>query len=367
MLNTQLFQPVKVGRYQLANRIIMAPLTRGRATHDGTPTPIMATYYAQRASAGLIISEATAVNARGRGWLNSPGIYTPAHVNHWREVTDTVHSVGGKIFMQIWHMGALVHPDFADGQPPLSASPVTMTGTIRTPAGASKPFVTAQAMTLEDIHTVEHDFVVAAENAIDAGFDGVEIHAANGFLIDQFIRDGVNQRTDEYGGTTENRLRLLRNITSGICNAVGSDRVGVRLSPTNNVWGIFDSDPLTTFAQAVNFLNTQSLAYLHILEPAINSGHPLAGSTAIAHQLKALYQGVFMINGGLDQKTASEQLASKQADAVAFGIPFIANPDLVTRFHQGAPLNTADNATFYTEGPAGYTDYPTHKQEEAVP
>lgn len=366
MLNTQLFHPLRIGRYQLANRIIMAPLTRGRASEDGTPTPIMATYYAQRASAGLIISEATAVNARGRGWLNSPGIYSPAQVSQWREVASAVHAAGGKIFMQIWHMGALVHPDFAEGQPPLSASSVTLSGSIRTPSGTSKPFATAQTMTLDEIHAVEHDFVVAAKNAIDAGFDGVEIHAANGFLIDQFIRDGVNQRVDEYGGTTENRLRLLRNITSGICNAIGSDRVGVRLSPTNNVWGISDSDPLTTFSQAARYLNTQSLAYLHILEPAANSDHPMASEIAIADKLKELYSGAFIINGGLDQQTAEKHLIAGNADAAAFGIPFIANPDLVARFKQNAPLNTPDNTTFYTTGAKGYTDYPAFTTETAL-
>lgn len=361
MTTKHLLSPLQLGRYTLNNRAIMAPVTRGRAEDDGTPTRLMATYYDQRASAGLIIAEATAVNAQGRGWLNSPGIFTQRHIEGWQHVTQKVHSNGGKIFLQIWHMGATVHPDFTQGAAPLSSSEVTLSGNIRTPKNPTEsvPLQPARAMTLSEIHAVENDFVQAASHAIEAGFDGVELHAANGFLIDQFIRDGVNQRIDDYGGSIANRLRLLKNITQNICKAIGEDRVGVRLSPTNHFWGISDSNPEQTFTQAVKLLNEYDLAYLHLLEPRPGIAHPMASEQYLCESLVKHFNGNIIVNAGYDAESANQAIQNNLADAVSFGTAFIANPDLVERIRKRSPWNTADSNTFYTRGPKGYTDYPT--------
>jgi N-ethylmaleimide reductase len=353
-----LFEPLQLGALELPNRILMAPLTRGRARDDGTPTEMMSRYYAQRASAGLIIAEATAVSANGRGWMNSPALYSADHQRGWQRIAQQVHNHGGRIFVQLWHMGALVHPDFINGDSPLSSSAITMPGSMRTPAGEARAFAEARAMTTEEIRSVVTAFADSARRAIDAGLDGVEIHAANGFLIDQFLRDSVNAREDEYGGKADNRHRFLLEVIDAVSAAIGSERIGMRISPTSTVWDISDSDPGHNFALLAQKLNQFNLAYLHVLDPKPQFQHFMETSEYLTPRIREAYQGNLIINGGFDDRTATEALAHNEADAVVFGTPFIANPDLVARYRQGQVLNSPDSNTFYTPGEIGYTDYP---------
>ncbi|EPJ53942.1 MAG: NADH:flavin oxidoreductase [Osedax symbiont Rs2] len=349
-----LFNTITLGDYKLSNRIFMAPLTRGRAVEQGVPNALMAQYYAQRASAGLIIGEATAVAKNALGWMHAPGIFTAEQQEGWRQVAQAVHNQQGRIFLQLWHMGSTVHPDFLEGELPVSSSAVKQNGSLTTPKGRDREFVVPQALSTTAIKEVVQQFVDAAKRAIDAGLDGVEIHAANGFLIDQFTRDGVNQRTDEYGGNIENRLRFMLEIVAALCREIGSGKVGIRLSPMNSVWGIKDSDPQAVFTAAVQKLNPFNLAYLHLLEPKPNDG-----SLYLTPILRRHYQGKLLINSGYTKATATTALENNEADAVAFGTPFIANPDLVQRYRQGAALAVADSSTFYTQTAKGYTDYPS--------
>ena len=353
-----IFSPLTLGDYQLSNRIIMAPLTRGRAVENAVPNQLMAEYYGQRASAGLIITEATAVDKKGLGWMNTPGIYNDEQQAGWKGIAETVHGKGGRIFVQLWHMGSTVHPDFIEGELPFSSSAVKQQGALTTPLGRDREFVVPQALTKTQIAQVVEQFVDAAKRAINAGLDGVEIHAANGFLIDQFTRDGINQREDEYGGSVDNRLRFMLEIVAAVCAAVGAGKVGIRLSPTNKVWGITDSDPKMTFSRAVQQLNKFNLAYLHILEPKPDSGHPMASADYLTPVLRENYQGNLIINGGYSKEAGNTALANSEAEAIAFGMPFIANPDLVARFQANAALTEPDNSTFYTTDAKGYTDYP---------
>ena len=353
-----LFESLQLGRIELPNRILMAPLTRGRALDDGTPSDLMARYYAQRANAGLIIAEATAVSANGRGWMNSPALYNDAQQQAWQKVARAVHNEKGRIFVQLWHMGALVHPDFVNGDSPISSSAVTLPGSMRTPIANGRPFAKSRAMTLAEIKSVTAAFADSARRAIDAGLDGVEIHAANGFLLDQFLRDSVNAREDEYGGAIENRHRFLLEVISAVSAAIGSDRVGVRISPTSTVWGINDSNPEQNFTQLARALNPHHLAYLHVLDPKPQFKHFMETTDYVTPQIREAYQGTLIINGGFDDQTAARALANREADAIVFGTPFIANPDLVKRFRQGSSLNAPDSNTFYTAGETGYTDYP---------
>jgi N-ethylmaleimide reductase len=353
-----LFEPMKLGTLELPNRILMAPLTRGRATDDGTPTEMMSRYYAQRASAGLIIAEATAVSANGRGWMNSPALYNDDHQLGWQRIARKVHNQAGRIFVQLWHMGALVHPDFINGESPLSSSEVTMPGSIRTPAGEARAFAGARAMTHTEIKHVVAAFADSACRAIDAGLDGVEIHAANGFLIDQFLRDSVNAREDEYGGKADNRHRFLLEVIEAVSAAIGSERIGVRISPTSTVWDISDSDPGHNFTLLAQKLNQYDLAYLHVLDPKPQFQHFMETTEYLTPRIREAYQGTLIINGGFSDRTATEALAHNEADAIVFGTPFIANPDLVARYRQGQVLNSPDSNTFYTLGEIGYTDYP---------
>jgi len=348
---SKLFEKLKLGSTQLNNRIIMAPLTRGRAGAEGVPSDLMAEYYRQRASAGLIIAEATAVSEDGRGWLNSPGLFNDAQQAGWEKVARAVHEKSGAIFVQLWHMGAAVHPDFIDGQQRLSASEVKLSGQLPTPKGRDRVFVTPRAMSPSDIDQQLKNFSSAARRAIDAGLDGVEIHAANGFLIDQFTRDSSNQRRDEYGGSVENRLRFMRRVVEAVCEEIGSDKVGIRLSPTNSQWDIADSEYKETFSAAVKQLNTFNLAYLHLFEnkpPVLDYMTPL---------LREHYRGALIINGGYNQASAEQAITSGLGDAVAFGSAFVANPDLVARYQAGAELAQLNSETLYTPGPVGYVDY----------
>lgn len=352
-----IFSSITLGDYQLSNRIFMAPLTRGRAVENGVPNAMMAEYYGQRASAGLIIAEATAVAKQGLGWMNAPGIYNDEQQAGWKNIADAVHEKDGRIFVQLWHMGSTVHPDFLDGELPVSSSAVKQQGSLTTPKGRDREFAVPQALTQSQIGDVVQQFVDAARRAVDAGLDGIEIHGANGFLVDQFTRDGINQREDEYGGSIDNRLRFMMEVVDAVCKEIGSGKVGIRLSPSNKVWGITDSDPKATFSRAVTRLNEFNLAYVHLLEPKPGSGHPMAAGDYLTPVLRENYQGNLIINGGFSKQTANDALGNNEAEAIVFGVPFIANPDLVERFQVDAALSQPDNTTFYTTEAKGYTDY----------
>lgn len=357
MSNSPLFEPIHLGAIALGNRIVMAPLTRGRSGIERIPNDLMTEYYQQRASAGLIIAEATQISAQAAGWGETPGIYADAQIQAWQRITSAVHQQGGKIVLQIWHTGRASHPDFQlNGALPISASAVKPAGEIHTIKG-KKPFVTPKAASLEEIAGIIQDFAQATRNARQAGFDGVEIHAANGYLIDQFLRDGTNQRQDAYGGPIENRVRFLLEVTEAVVDAWSADHVGVRLSPTNAFNDMTDSNPIATFTHAVQALNSYNLAYLHILEAL--PGHMLAvEGERVSPYIRQVFQGPLMINGGYDATSGAAAIANQEADLVAYGIPFIANPDLPERFAKQAPLNEPDISTFYTRGAKGYTDYP---------
>jgi len=353
-----IFSPITLGDYQLSNRIFMAPLTRGRAVENGVPNAIMAEYYGQRAGAGLIIAEATAVDKKGLGWMNAPGIYNDEQQAGWKKVAQKVHENSGRIFVQLWHMGSTVHPDFIDGELPVSSSAVKQQGALTTPKGRDREFVVPQPLSKMQIADTVQMFAKAARRAIDAGLDGIEIHGANGFLVDQFTRDSINQREDEYGGSIDNRLRFMMEVVDAVCNEIGSGKVGIRISPTNNVWGIKDSDPKATFTRAVTRLNDFNLAYVHILEPKPDSGHPVETVDYLTPVLRQSYQGNLILNGGYSKDSANDAIGKKEAEAIVFGTPFIANPDLVERFKKNAQLAQPDSTTFYTPGEKGYTDYP---------
>lgn len=353
---TPLFEPVSLGALRLPNRLIMAPMTRGRAEADGTPNALMAEYYRQRADAGLIVTEATPVSARAIGWVGAPGMYVDQHVAGWRKVTDAVHAAGGRILLQLWHMGRVSHPDFLGGELPIAPSAVAAKGDTHTPKG-KRDYVTPRAMTVEEIAQTVRDYARAAGSAKAAGFDGVEIHGANGYLIDQFLRDGSNRRTDAYGGSAENRTRFLLEVAAAVAAAWSADRVGVRLSPTGIYNDMSDSNPLGTFSLAARKLNALKLAYLHVAEPLPGSMMHVP-VPPVAPGLRKEFTGAMILNGGYTAESATAAIRDRAADAIAFGVPFLANPDLVRRFRERAPLNRPDFATLYSPGAKGYTDYP---------
>lgn len=335
----------------------MAPLTRGRAGNSGVPRDLMAEYYRRRASASLIIAEATAVSADGRGWLNSPGLFNDEQQAGWTKVADAVHQAGGKVFVQLWHMGATVHPDFLDGQNPISSSAIRLTDNLTTPLGRDREFVVPRSLSVEGIAEQVQNFVKAARRAINARLDGVEIHAANGFLIDQFTRDSNNRRTDQYGGNIDNRLRFMREVVAAVRDEIGAEKVGVRLSPSNTVWGISDSEYQSTFTEAAKQLSRFGLAYLHVLEPHPNSGHGMETIDYITPLLRHQFDGPLLVDGGYSKESAQEVLDNDLAEGNTFGAPFIANPDLVERFKKGRTLKPPRSEYFYAAGPEGYTDY----------
>ena len=353
-----IFTPIRIGPYDLQNRVIMAPMTRSRAGQGNVPTALAATYYAQRASAGLIISEATQISPQGVGYPYTPGIHSAAQIDGWKQVNAAVHAQGGHIFLQLWHVGRISHPSLQpNGELPVAPSAIRPEGKAWTPEGML-PFVTPRALELGEIAGVVEQYRSAAANAQSAGFDGVEIHAANGYLIDQFLRDKTNQRTDSYGGSIPNRARLLIEIAEALTSVWGPERVGVRLSPLNPFNDIADNAPVETFGYAIDQLNRLRLAFLDLVEDAV------AGQTTLdARYFRPFWRQVLIANRGYDKHRANALLADGGADAVAFGVPFLANPDLPERFRRDAPLNEANPSTFYGGGEAGYTDYPSLNPE----
>ncbi len=355
---SDLFQPVRLGPYQLANRIVMAPLTRSRASEDGVPRPLMAEYYAQRASAGLIIAEGTNISPQGRGYAFTPGIYNDAQVEGWRQVTEAVHARGGRIFPQLWHVGRVSHPSLQPGGAlPVAPSAIRPDATSYTTAGF-QPCVTPRALAIGEISEIVEQYRRAAQHALTAGFDGVEIHAANGYLIEQFLRDSTNKRTDSYGGSRENRARLLLEVIGAVTRVCGGERVGIRLSPVSPVNGAdLDSDPAGTYAYVVERLNAFGLAYIHIIEGVTQGPREVPGGFDL-RILRQSFNGRYVANNGYDLGLALEARRGNLADFISFGRLYIANPDLVERLRIGAPLNVPDRATFFGGGAAGYTDYP---------
>lgn len=344
-----LFTPIRLGPIELSNRFVMAPMTRNRAGAGDVPTALNAEYYAQRASAGLIITEASQVSPQGKGYPGTPGIYSREQVQGWTRVTDAVHAHGGNIFLQLWHVGRISHPVLQEnGATPVAPSAIRPAGETLTGKGM-EAFVTPRALETAEIPGIVEAYRKGAENALAAGFDGVEIHAANGYLIDQFLRDGSNRRTDQYGGTLENRSRFLLEVTEAVAGAIGADRVGVRFSPTSGFNDMRDSSPQSTFEYAAAQLARFGLAYLH----AVDSGEPFDYAA-----LRKAFGGRFIINGGYTKQRANQVLAENQADLVSFGSLFLANPDLPARFARNAPLNEPDRSTFYGGSEKGYIDYP---------
>lgn len=348
----KLLEPFQLGNSTLANRIIMAPLTRNRA--KGTiPQDIMTKHYAQRASAGLIISEASQISPMGQGYPDTPGIHSSEQIKAWKKVTQAVHDAGGIIFLQLWHVGRISHSSYHGGALPVSASSVKYEGNIMYPdfsytANNESP----RALESSEIPSVVQDYKQAALNALEAGFDGVEIHAANGYLIEQFLRTGTNKRRDNYGGNLENRLRLLKEVTEAILSVLPSNKVGVRLSPNNATGSRQDANPIETYQAAAQMLSAYDLAYLHTVEADV-------GNTKASLLFREQYQGTLIVAGGLTKESGEVMLKAGTADLIAYGKAFIANPDLVKRFKENAALNEWDSATFYGGSETGYTDYPS--------
>jgi N-ethylmaleimide reductase len=360
-----LFDPITYGAIAAPNRIVMAPLTRGRSTREHVPTDIMVDYYRQRASAGLIITEATGISREGLGWPYAPGIWTDAQVEGWKPVTAAVHQAGGRIVAQIWHMGRIVHPSMLNGARPVSSSATTAPGHAHTYEG-SMPYAQARPLEIAEIPRVLDDYAKAAGNAIAAGFDGVQIHAANGYLIDQFLRDNSNFRTDAYGGSIENRIRLLTEVTKTVADTIGVDRTGVRLSPNGEVQGVNDSHPHALFAAAATALSEIGIAFLELREPPFDGTRGKPDAAPVHPVIHAAFDGPLILNSDFDGERGNAALGLGEADAIAFGRPFIANPDLVHRLRGGLPLNAPNEKTFYTRGPVGYIDYPAASEVVAA-
>ena len=355
---TTLFDPIKVGSLICSNRIWMAPLTRGRGTRDHVPTDLMATYYSQRASAGLIITEATHISLEGSGWPYAGGLWGPERVAHWRTVTDAVHGAGGRIFAQLWHMGRLVHPSL-HGVQPVSASASTAPGKAHTYDGRQL-YVEARALAIEEIPRLIGDYVTAAGNAIEAGFDGVQLHAANGYLIDQFLRDGSNQRTDLYGGSIPNRVRLLREVVQALIGAVGKQRCAVRLSPNGDAQGVDDSNQAELFPAAAATLDGLGIAFLELREPGPEGTFGKSDRPPVAPLIRKAFKGILVLNSDYDLARGQAAVGSGAADAITFGRKFLANPDLPYRLANNLPLNADDQKTWYSQGPDGYITYPAY-------
>lgn len=379
-MTLSLFSRYEIGPYTLKNRMVMAPLTRSRSKQPGNiPSRLNAFYYAQRASAGLIITEATQISQQGQGYAWTPGIYTEEQIEGWRLVAESVHDADGLIFMQLWHVGRISHPALQPkGALPVAPSAIAPTGMafVTNAKGEPEfvPFVVPRALEADELPALVKQYVQAAKNALSAGLDGVEIHAANGYLLDQFLNSSTNQRTDAYGGSIENRARLLLEVVESVARVCGSDRVGVRISPMGTFNDMGDENPEALFGYVAEKLNVLDLAYLHVVDPS-HGGHqtteaPDPRGVAIMTMIRERFAGTLMVCGGYTLERAQESIQNHQADLVAFGRPFIANPDLPERLRTGASLNEPDQATFYGGGVAGYVDYPTLKQqngEEGLP
>ncbi|MBI3230991.1 MAG: alkene reductase [Burkholderiales bacterium] len=354
---SKLFEATTFGPYQLQNRIVMAPLTRSRALDGDIPSPLAIEYYEQRASAGLIIAEATQISPQGKGYISTPGIYNAAQVQAWRPITSAVHARGGRIFLQLWHVGRISHSSLQpDGALPVAPSAIAAQGQSYTPEGF-KPLETPRALELAELPGIVAQYKHAAELAKEAGFDGVEVHGANGYLLDQFLRDGSNHRTDAYGGSIENRARLMLEVVEAVVSVWGGDKVGIRLSPLSPFNDIKDSTPQATFSYVVEQLNRFNLLYLHLVEGATGGPRDVDGGFDLS-ELRRIFKGLYIANNGYDKAMAETAVNEGKADLVAFGRPFISNPDLVHRLATGAELAALDPATLYGGGAKGYTDYP---------
>ena len=358
MTAPDLLSPIQLGSLALPNRIFMAPLTRCRASEGHVPNDLNAEYYSQRAGAGLVISEATSISPRGYGYPNTPGIHTDDQMEGWRKITDAVHAKGGHIYLQLWHVGRISHPAYQeDGALPVAPSAVKPKGQVFT-GTAMEEYETPRALDAGEIPKIINEFVHGAKLAKEAGFDGVEIHNANGYLLDQFLRDGTNLRGDKYGGSLQNRVRLTLEVTEALCYVWGADRVGIRFSPSGIFNDMHDSNPLETFGHALRELNSFGLAYAHITQlTAQDIAHGAVASVG-PKELKPFWNGKIVSAGGFTQESGDKALAEGWADAIAFGVPFIANPDLPERFRKNAPLNKPDEASFYGGMERGYIDYP---------
>lgn len=354
-----LFGPAQLGELHLANRTVMAPMTRTRAQETGIPTALMSEYYTQRSSAGLIVTECTQVCEQGRGIIRAPGIETSDQIEGWKAITHSVHASGGHIFLQLWHCGRVSHPAIRfDHSNPVAPSAIAAEGQIFTPDGRVD-YPTPIELTVSQINDIVTDFTNAAQNAKNAGFDGVELHGAFGYLPDEFLQDGSNKRTDSYGGSIANRARFMLEIVEGLIGVWGSHRVGVKLSPSNRVNGMFDSNARDTFGYVIATLNAMNVGYIHLMEPSEKDLQ--TGTVQIEHvaeTFRSLITVPLIANGGFDRAKAEAALAKGTADFISFGQLFVANPDLPARLHNNGPFNKPDPATFYGEGPQGYTDYP---------
>lgn len=357
-MNTDLFSSYTLGDLTLANKMVMAPMTRNRAAPGAVMNEMHALYYEQRASAGLIITEATQISPEGVGYPGTPGIHSDEQVAGWKKVTQAVHNAGGKIFIQLWYCGRISHPSLLpDAQTPVAPSAIRPQGEAITPQGM-QPYVTPRALEIEEIQDIVAQYKQAAEMAKLAEFDGIEVHAANGYLIDQFLRDGSNHRTDEYGGSAENRMRLLNEVLDAVLQVWPANRVGVRLTPENSFNSMTDSDPLNHFSYFIQQLNTRNLAYLHILEGDMMNKQRTLDYT----QLRKLFNSTYIANNAYDRDSAQQHLSANNADLIAFGMPFLANPDLVHRYQIDAPLNEANEETLYGGAEEGYNDYPFYQE-----
>ncbi|MFZ1128544.1 alkene reductase [Methanoregula sp.] len=354
---TSLLSPYNMSDIRLSNRMVMAPMTRCRAIKGSVPGPLSVTYYAQRASAGLIITEGSQVSPQGVGFYRTPGIYNPEQVSGWKEVTGAVHRAGGKIYLQLWHVGRMSHPDFLGGALPVAPSALPVDGEIHTPQG-KKPVPVPRALELSEIPGIIRQFREGAENAKAAGFDGVEVHGANGYLLDQFLRDGSNRRTDNYGGNLANRARLPLMVTEAVADVWGAKRVGYRISPHFLLHAMSDTHPRETFAYLAQELGGIGIGYIHLVEPIGGRLGAIRPEMAMAPLIRKKFEGTLILNGGYDAGSGNAAIEDGLADLISFGVLFLANPDLPERFRKEAPLNREDIGTYYTGEEKGYTDYP---------
>jgi len=352
-----LFSSYRLGGLELHNRLVLSPMTRSRAIAGNVPNPLAPAYYAQRASAGLLITEATQVSPQGVGYIRTPGMHSPAHVAGWRKITDAVHKAGGIIFAQLWHVGRVSHPDFHGGALPVAPSALEVEGEAFTSNGKVR-IVKPRALELHELPGIVSQFQTAAENAKAAGFDGVELHGANGYLLDQFLRDGSNRRKDGYGGSIRNRARFPLEITEAVVAVWGPQRVGYKLSPHFAGYSMSDSNPVETFTYLAEQLNSRQVGYLHVAEAIAGPMAAPAGTVRVTPILRDKFSGTMIVNGGYDARSGHAAIARGEADLVAFGVPFLANPDLPARYRESAPLNLPDQATFYAGEAKGYIDYP---------